>query len=66
MNLMLLRVGLPPLIIKNKGRQDYYRVLSLGHTVDLTDIKNEQYEPILKFCYEKLVETYEEIFSKWG
>ncbi len=66
MNLMLIQAGFPPLVIKNKGRLEYYNVLSLGHKVDLTKIEVEGYDPIVNFCYDKLVNTYEEIFSKWG
>ncbi len=66
LNLILLRAGYPPLIIKNKDRKEYYAVLSAGHKAGL--LKNDQshYQPIVSFCYTKLLETFEQIFAKWG
>ena len=66
LNLMLLRNNFPPLIIKNKNRKEYYRVLSVGHKADLTKIQPAHYQEIVMFCYQQLLETYDKIFSKWG
>lgn len=65
-NLILLRNNLPPLIIKNKTRKDYYKVLSLGHRADLTKTEPEPYKEIVQFCYQQLINTYQKIFSQWG
>jgi Fic family protein len=65
-NLILLKNDLPPLIIKNKTRKEYYQVLTLGHKADLTKIEPDYYKEIVKFCYKQLLDTYEKIFSKWG
>jgi len=65
-NLILLRANLPPLIVKNKERKEYYHVLNLGHKAALTKTEPEHYKPIVEFCYQKLLETYQEIFAKWG
>ncbi len=65
-NLILIKNNLPPLIIKNKERKEYYRVLSIGHKADLTKTDINQYKPIVDFFYEKLTDTYQKIFSKWG
>lgn len=66
LNLILLRKEYPPLIIKNKDRKEYYTVLSQGHKAGF--LKNDQlyYQPIVSFCYTKLLETFEQIFTKWG
>ena len=66
LNLILLRKSYPPLIIKNKDRKEYYRVLSLGHKGDLTGIQSEHYKALVTFCYTQLLTTYETIFSQWG
>jgi hypothetical protein len=66
LNLMLLQAGLPPLIIKNKDRKKYYQVLSSGHKVDLTNIDEAGHKLIVRFCYQQMVRTYENIFAKWG
>ena len=66
LNLILLRSGFPPLIVENKTRKEYYSVLSSGHKADLTKSQPEHYEPIVDFCYKRLLDTYETIFSKWG
>ncbi len=65
-NLILLRANLPPLIVKNKERKEYYHVLNLGHKAALTKTEAEHYKPIVEFCHQKLLETYQEIFAKWG
>lgn len=66
LNLILLRAGYPPLIIKNNDRKGYYHVLSQGHKAGLTKSDPEYYTEIVRFCYAKLLETFEQIFSKWG
>ena len=66
LNLILLRKRYPPLIIKNKDRKEYYRVLSLGHKGDLLGIQVEHYKALVTFCYTQLLTTYETIFSRWG
>ena len=66
MNLILLKNRYPPLIIKNKNRKEYYRVLSLGHKAALTKSEPDFYKPIVNFCYAQLNETFNKIFSKWG
>jgi Fic family protein len=65
-NLILLKNNLPPLIIKNKTRKEYYQVLNLGHKADITKTESEHYKEIVKFCYKQLLDTYGKIFSKWG
>jgi len=65
-NIILLSNNLPPLIIENKGRKEYYRVLSLAHKADLTGTDIRLYAPIVIFCYNQLLATYKKIFSKWG
>ncbi|HLC90164.1 MAG TPA: Fic family protein [Candidatus Nanoarchaeia archaeon] len=65
LNLMLISRGLPPLIVKNHRRKEYYEALEAGHGADLTKI-DQQHQKLVDFCYERLVETYQEIFSKWG
>jgi Fic family protein len=66
LNLILIKSKLPPLIIKNKDRKEYYKVLDKGHQADLTSIEQEHYQPIIGFCYDLLIETYVKIFAKWG
>ena len=66
LNLMLLKRELPPLVIKNKTRKEYYRVLSTGHKADLNKIESEYYQEIVTFCYKQLLNTYEDIFDRWG
>lgn len=65
-NLILLKNNLPPLIIKNKLRKEYYQVLNLGHKAGLTETEPKHYREIVKFCYRQLLDTYKKIFSKWG
>ncbi|MEA2036052.1 MAG: Fic family protein [Nanoarchaeota archaeon] len=65
-NLILIQNNFPPLIIKNKERKEYYKVLSIAHEANLTKTDVGLYKPIVSFCYSKLISTYEEIFSKWG
>lgn len=65
-NLILARNNLPPLIIKNKERKEYYRVLDIGHKAPFTDIDQSHYRPIVEFCLKNFMETYKSIFSKWG
>ncbi len=65
-NLMLIQNKFPPLVIKNKEREEYYRVLSLAHKADLTKTDISLYKPIVGYCYNQLISTYKEIFSKWG
>ena len=65
-NLILLKSGLPPLIIKNRTRKKYYNVLSIGHKADLTKTDVGCYKDIVKFSYKQIVDTYKKIFSKWG
>ncbi len=66
MNLILIKNKYPPLIIKNKNRKEYYRVLSIGHKALLTKTEPEFYKAIVDFCYAQLNDTYNKIFSKWG
>jgi cell filamentation protein, protein adenylyltransferase len=66
LNLILINNGYFPLIIKNKDRKEYYRVLSVGHKADLDRTEIDPYKPIVDFCYKQLMSTYKEIFSKWG
>ncbi|MBI5072439.1 Fic family protein [Candidatus Woesearchaeota archaeon] len=65
-NLILLRAHLPPFIIKNKDRKIYYHVLSEGHHTSLTETTSPHYKAIAQFFYDTFIETYQEIFSKWG
>ena len=65
-SLVLIQNNLPPLIIKNKERKEYYNVLSIAHKADLTKTDIKLYKPIVDFCYNQLISTYKEIFSKWG
>ncbi len=65
-NLILIQNNLPPLIIKNKDRKEYYHVLSVAHKAYLTKTDVSSYKPIVSFCYNQLILTYKEIFSKWG
>lgn len=65
-NIVLMQNSLPPLIIKNKMRNEYYTALSEGHKADLTKIDAEKYQKIVQFCYKAFIDTYEKIFSKWG
>lgn len=66
MNLILLKSGLPPLIVKNSERKEYYNVLSKGHKAALTKTEQEHYKEIVSFCYKQLLATYDNIFSRWG
>ena len=66
LNLILLRAGYPPLIVKNKDRKEYYAALSAGHKAGLLKIDQSHYQPIVSFCYTKILETFEQIFEKWG
>lgn len=66
LNIIVLRAGFPPLIVKHKDRKQYYQVLDAGHHADLTKTDRECYKPIVHFCYQQLVETFEKIFAKWG
>ncbi len=66
LNLILLRNNLPPLIVKNKTRNEYYRVLSISHKADLTKTEPKHYKELVHFYCKQLLETYEKIFSKWG
>jgi len=66
LNLMLLRDGFPPLIIKNSARKEYYDALTQGHRAELTKVDPKQHHAIVHFCYGQLVDTYEKIFGKWG
>ena len=65
LNLILIQYDFPLLIIKNKTRKEYYAVLDKGHKADLDQI-DKNYEQIIRFCYKQLLETYNNIFSKWG
>ena len=65
-NLILIQNNLPPLIIENKKRKEYYEVLSKAHKSDLTKTGLEFYNPIISFFYKELIYTYEKIFSRWG
>lgn len=65
-NLILMNSGYPPLIIKNKERKKYYKVLSIAHKADLDKTDTTLYKPIVEFFYSKFISTYNEIFSKWG
>ncbi|MBI3032200.1 Fic family protein [Candidatus Woesearchaeota archaeon] len=65
-NLIILQNNLPPLVIKNKTRNEYYTALSEGHKADLTKLEPEKYQKIVTFCYKAFIDTYEKIFSKWG
>lgn len=65
-NFILLRAQLPPLIIKNKMRKIYYHVLSEGHHASLSETTSSHYKAIAQFFYDTFIETYKEIFSKWG
>lgn len=66
LNLILLRKGFPPLIIRNDRRQDYYRALSQGHKAGLTSADEVTYVGMVNFCYGQMVQAWENIFSKWG
>ena len=66
MNLILLKNNLPPLIIKNRIRKKYYDVLSDGHKADFTSLDPKYYKQIVSFCYKQFLDTYKDIFSKWG
>ncbi len=66
LNLMLLKRNLPPILVKNRTRKEYYRVLSVGHKADLAKAEPDFYKEIVGFCYKQLIDTYEKIFSKWG
>jgi Fic family protein len=64
-NLILIKKNLPPLIIRNKDRKEYYHVLNKGHKAGLDKTDSIAYKPIVEFCYKQLISTYERIFSKW-
>ena len=65
-NLILIRNGFPPIVIKNKDRKQYYSALSLGHKADLDKTGINECKPIVEFFYMQMIFTYEEIFFKWG
>lgn len=65
-NLILMQNNLPPLIIQNKDRKEYYHVLSIAHKADLTKTDITLYKPIVNFCYNQMTSTYGRVFSKWG
>ena len=65
-NLILIQNNIPPLIIENKKRKNYYNVLSIAHKADLTKMDISMYKPIVDFFYDELKHTYEKVFSKWG
>jgi len=65
-NLILIQNGFPPLIIENKKMRYYYDTLSTAHKSDLTKIDAKLYKPIVDFCYNQFISTYQRIFSKWG
>lgn len=65
-NIILMNSGYPPIIIESKERKRYYEVLSIAHDAGLTAIDIKPYKSIVEFFYEKIVSTYERIFSKWG
>lgn len=65
-NLILIKNNLPPLIIENKKRKEYYKVLSFGHKAGLNKTDVRLYKPIVNFFYEELLFTYNKVFSKWG
>lgn len=66
LNLILLRGGLPPLIVKNRIRKEYYHVLSEGHQAELFGTEVQPYQDIVRFCCRQLLETFRQVFAKWG
>lgn len=66
LNLILLHAQLPPLIILNKDRIQYYKALDSGHKAELFHTDSVHYKDIVGFCYKQLMKTWDEIFVKWG
>ncbi len=64
--LILLKNDFPPLLIKNKDRKEYYGCLTQGHKAELFSIDDKNYKKIVDFFFEKIINTYDKIFSKWG
>ncbi|MEK6867860.1 MAG: Fic family protein [Nanoarchaeota archaeon] len=66
LHLTLLHAQLPPLIILNKDRINYYEALDAGHKAELFHTNSVHYKDIVDFCYKQLMKTWDEIFAKWG
>lgn len=65
-NLILLQTRLPLLIVLNKDRINYYKALDGGHKAELFDSDSIHYKEIVTFCYNQLMKTWNDIFTKWG
>jgi Fic family protein len=50
LNFQFLRAGYPPIIIRSERKREYYQALEKAQL-------QEQYEPLIKLCFEELKET---------
>lgn len=64
-NLMLMKNGIPPIILSNKQRKRYYSVLSKVDEIGLIEI-SEDFNPLVKFISTHVIKTWNTIFNQWG
>jgi len=65
LNLILLKNNLPPLVIPDAQRKQYYESLSSADNTDLTKIQIH-HKKIVNFCYLSILKTFNTLFNRWG
>lgn len=62
LNMLLLKQGYPPIIIRKRDRAEYLDVLRKADASDITQAEPAKYKPLVEFAASELVETYWDIF----
>lgn len=62
MNHILMSRGYPPLIVRNRQRQDYIRKLNKADKSELNSIEIENYKELVEFIAKEMIKSYWNIF----
>jgi len=62
LNYILIKNSYPPIIIKNKGREEYLRFMRKADNSELFKAKTEDYSELVRLCADIMVESYWNIF----
>jgi len=62
MNYLLIKAEYPPIVIRTKFRNDYLSGLRLADKNELTQLKKENYEKLIIFIADQMIQSYWNIF----
>lgn len=62
MNYVLLKNGYPPFVVRTRLRSNYIAVLRRADKSDLSKFKKEDYEKLIRFLADQMIQSYWNIF----